>query len=203
MRLESERYFRYFTYIKPIVKLPVVRTYGTAIFTILVMIIFILFAIKPTIETIVVLQKKLENANQILEQLKKKSTDLTLGKQNYENLNPNIKTKIQTAIPDTVELKSLIQTLELVASNNEASISALQIQPLVLDIKKEDAIGTLGEVAFTFNIENSYSRLLSLLQELKTSARLISIDNVSISKVSEEAGEGLIMSLSGKAYFIK
>ncbi|MBI2040160.1 type 4a pilus biogenesis protein PilO [Candidatus Microgenomates bacterium] len=201
MRLESERYFRYFTHIKPVVKLPIVRTYGTAIFTILVMIVFILFAIKPTIETIVVLQKKLENANQILDQLKKKATDLTLGKQNYENLNPNIKTRIQTAIPDTVELKSLIQTLELMASKNEASISALQVQPLVLEVKKEDTIGTLGEIEFTFNIENSYPRLVSLLQELNTSVRLISIDSLNISKVGE--GEGLIMSLSGKAYFIK
>lgn len=201
MRVESERYFRYFTYIKPLTKLPIVKTYGTAIFTILTMTIFVLFAIKPTIETIIVLQKKLENAQQVLNQLKKKAINLTEGQQNYQNLDPNIKTRIQTAIPDTLELKSLIQALELAALRNEASISALQIQPLVLDTKKDDAASVLGELAFTFNMEGSYPNLISLLQDLKTSARLISIENLSISKVEE--GGGLIMSLSGKAYFIK
>lgn len=202
MRIESERYFRYFTYVKPLVRSPIVKTYGTAIFTILTMIIFILFAIKPTIETIVVLQKKLEDADSILNQLKQKAENLSLGKSNYENLDANIKNKIQTAIPDNIELKSLIQSLESVALRNEASISALQIQPLNLDTKTEDSTGSLGEIDFTFNIEGAYQNLILLLQDLKTSARLISITNLAISKVSEEGG-GLIMSLSGKAYFIK
>lgn len=202
MRIESERYFRYFTYIKPIARLPIVKTYGTAIFTLVTMAIFIIFAIKPTVETIVILQKKLENANQVLDKLKQKANTLTLGKQNYQNLDPQVKNKIQTSIPDIVELKSLIQTLEFTARKNQASISALQIQPLILETKSGESVGGLAELSFTFNLAGIYKNLTSLLQDLKTSARLISIESVSLNKVSEE-DENLVISISGKAYFIK
>ncbi|MEK7616600.1 MAG: type 4a pilus biogenesis protein PilO [Patescibacteria group bacterium] len=201
MRNQPSKYFRYFTYVKPLVRLPIVRTYGTQIFTILTIIIFIFFAIKPTVETILILQKKLENSNQVLEKLHKKSESLSEGRQNYDNLDPSIKSKIQTAIPDYVELKSVVQALEGAAKINDASISALQIQPQVLETKLDSQIGILSEVGFTFNVEGSYPNLISILQDLSTSSRLISIDNLSITKAGED--QGLIMSISGKAWYLK
>lgn len=197
----GSKYSRYFTYVKPLVRFPIVRTYGTTIFNILLMIVFIFFAIKPTIETILTLQKKLEDSNQVLEKLQKKGEDLSLGKRNYDNLDSSIKNKIHAAIPDAVELRSVIQTLEGAASIHNASISALQIQPQVLETRLGSNIGTLSEVAFTFNVESAYEDLTSILRDLSTSSRLISIDNLSISKISE--GQGVVMSISGKAWYLK
>lgn len=197
---DQSRYFRYFTYIKPVTKLPIVKTYGSTIFTIFAITIFVFFAIKPTVETILVLQKKLETYDEASAKINKKANDLSLGKQNYQNLDQDIKDHIQSAIPDSVNLKSVIQTLEQTAKKHEASVSALQIQPFLLEVKK-DTYGSLAEVNFTFNVEGSYHNLISLLQDLKSSVRLISIDNLSLNKVSEE-GE-LVMSISGKAYYLK
>lgn len=201
MNSRSQIYSRYFMYIKPIAKLPIVKTYGSTIFTLVIITIFILFAIKPTVETILVLQKKLIETTQVLDKVNKKANDLSLGKQNYDNLNPEIKNKISQAIPDTVELKSITLTLEQKARLHEASISALQIQPIIIDVKSKEAVGTISEVDFTFNIEGSYQNLIATLQDLKTSSRLISINTLSLTKVSE--GSGLIMSITGKAYYVK
>lgn len=201
MKSQSSIYSRYFTYIKPVTRLPIIKTYGSTIFTLLVTTIFILYAIKPTVETILVLQKKLTDQTQVLEKLTQKTDDLAKAQQNYEILDPNLKSKIEAAIPDTVSLNSITQTLEQAAKQYEASVSALQIQPLVLETKAENQLGTLAEIVFTFNAEGEYKNLISLLQVLKSSGRLITIDNVSLSKLSE--GAGLIMSLSGKAYYIK
>lgn len=201
MRDKSSIYSRYFTYIKPITKIPIVRTYGSTIFTLLIIAIFIIFAIKPTVETIVILQKKLEDSKQILQKINQKTKTLSLAKQNYEKLDPNIKSKISAAIPDTTELKSVTQTLEGVAKNHDASISALQIQPITITTKTEMSIGTISEISFNFNITGEYPKLVSMLQDLKTSGRLISIDTLSLGQVSE--GGGLIMSISGKAYYLK
>ena len=76
MKDRQKIYSRYFTYVKPLIRLPIVRTYGATVFTIFIITIFIFFAIKPTIETILVLQKKLENSTEVLEKLQKKSKDL-------------------------------------------------------------------------------------------------------------------------------
>lgn len=201
MNSKSQIYSRYFTYIKPLTRSPIVKTYGSVIFTLLIITIFILFAIKPTVETILILQKKLADTTAVLDKVNKKANDLSLGKQNYDNLDEAIKNKISQAIPSSVDLKSLTFTLEQSAKVYEASISALQIQPLVLGAKSENTVGKLSEVNFTFNVEGTYQNLILLLQNLKLSSRLVSIDKLSISKVS--GGSGLIMSISGKAYYIK
>jgi|SRR3989344_4008215 len=198
---ESSIYSRYFTYIKPVTGLPVIKTYGSTIFTLLIVLIFIFFAIKPTVETILVLQKKLEDAEGIYQKVTQKANDLSLGKQNFDNLDPAVKDKINSALPDNVELKSLIETLEQLANTHQASISALQIQPLTLEAKSDKQLGTIAEVEFTFNIEAEYRNIISFLQDLQVSSRLISIDSLSLSKLSE--GSGLIMSVMGNAFYIK
>jgi len=198
---ETNRYFRYFTYIKPLTRLPVVKTYSPVIFTLLTMVTFIIFAIKPTVETILVLQKRLADADRILTQINAKADNLSKGRENYQNLDQSIKNQIQGAVPDTVDLKSLINSLEQSAKRYEASISALQIQPLVLENIKGGSKTELKEVSFTFNVAGPYLALTSILQELKSSSRLISIDKLIFNKVGEE--KNLIMSISGKAYFLK
>lgn len=201
MKSQPEIYSRYFTYIKPLTKLPIVKNYGPAIFTLVTITILIFFAIKPTVETILILQKKLANSDEVLQKITQKVDNLSLGKKNYDNLDQNIKSRIYSAIPDTVSLKSVISNLEQTAKIHEASISALQIQPLAIATKIDNQVGSLSEVSFTFNVESDYKNLIALLQELKSSIRLISIDNLSLSKTADELG--LIMSLSGKAYFLK
>ena len=201
MKSRSLLYSRYFTYIKPVIKSPIIKNYGPAIFSLLTMSILIFFAIRPTVETILVLQKKLADSNEVLQKATQKAENLSLGKANYDNLDQNIKRKIMVTIPDLVSLNSAIQTLEQTAKIHEASVSALQIQPLVVDTKVDERMGTLSEIAFTFNTEGDYTNLIALLQDLKTSSRLISIDNLSLSQLSE--GSGLTMSITGKVYYLK
>jgi len=201
MKSQSQIYSRYFTYIKPVIRLPIIRTYGSTIFTLAVLTIFIFFAIKPTIETILVLQKKLADSTQVLEKVNQKANNLSAGKANFEKLPPNLKNRLAAAIPDTVSLKSVISILEQTAQTHEASVSALQIQSLVLETKKDNQQGSLSEVSFTFNTEGEYKNLILLLKDLRSSTRLIYINSLSLSKPSGEGG--LIMSISGKAYYIK
>ncbi|MDP3974297.1 MAG: hypothetical protein Q8P92_05700 [Candidatus Daviesbacteria bacterium] len=199
----STRYSRYFTYIRPIIRIPLVKNYGSIIFTLTVIIIFIFFAIKPTVETILVLQKKLENANQVLEQLEEKSHNLALGKQNLDGLDPQIKTKISAFIPDTVSLRTIIQTLEQTSLSQNASVSALQIQPLMIQPKNSEALGEMTEISFTFNTEGGYLNLSSILQQiLRSSNRLFPINSVNVRKI-DDASSTLLMSVVGKSYYIK
>ena len=201
MNNRSVFYSRYFTYIKPITKLPIVKNYGSTIFSLLVISILVYFAIKPTVETILVLQKKIADADAVLQKVTQKANNLSLGKKNYDNLGENLKDKISAAIPDSINLKSVSQTFEQAARNNEASVSALQIQPLTIETKIADKLGVLTEVKFTFNAEGNYGNLTTLLQDLKASNRLISLDSLSLSKTSD--GKTLILSLSGKTFYLK
>ncbi len=200
MKPSSSIYSRYYTYIKPVTKIPIVKTYGSTIFTLLIIIVFIFYAIKPTVETILVLQKKHDDSTVVLDRVNQKARNLSEGKTNLENLDPAIKSKIDNLVPDTVNLRSLIQNLEQTALLHEASISALQIEPLVVETKESITLGSLTEVKFTFNLAGEYSSLISVLEDLKKTSRLISIDNLALSKSEESA---IIMTISGKAFYIK
>lgn len=201
MKNKTSLYSRYFSYIKPITRLPIVKNYSPLVFTLLTTAILIFFAIKPTVETILVLQKKLADSEQVLQKVTQKTNDLTQGRNNYDNLDQSIKEKIAAAIPNTPSLRSTIESLEQTARTHDASVSALQIKPFVIDTKVNEQVGELAEISFIFNMEGDYQKFVALLQDLKTSSRLVSIDNLSLSKVNE--GNGLIMSLSGKAYYLK
>lgn len=202
MTPQSSRYFRYFTYIKPITKMPIVKTYGSLMITLIGMLIFILFAIKPTTETILVLQKKLADSNEVLTKVNQKAQNLSLGKKNYDDLGPNVKKTIQDAIPDNAELKTVVSEIEMSVKENSATISALQIQPLTIE-KKDPQVFTnkLDELTFTANIEGEYPSLLNILQAITKSPRIISIDNLNFTSLNE--GESLLMSISAKAYYLR
>ncbi len=196
----EHRYSRYFTYIAPVLRIPLIKTYGSLILSIVAVTIFILFAIKPTIETILVLQKNLDNSKQVLVQIIQKSQDLSQARRNYQNLDPAIKQRIETAIPSAPNLKTVIASLEQNAFSNQASISALQINPLTVDSATQSA-KELSETQFTFAIEGTYSNLLNTLSGIQNSSRLISITGLILNKLPDSPN--ILMQVTGKAFFLK
>lgn len=190
---------RYFTYIEPVIRAPIIKTYGSVIFTILALIVFIIFAIKPTLETIAVLQKELSLQKDTLSQATQKSEDLAQARKNYQQIDQNIKVKIQTAIPQNVNIATLIRSLEGATLATQASVSALQFQPITL--QKQTSIVNLKELNFTFNVEGSFETIKTILDNLSSTERSISLDGISFSKI--EGGNTILMSVSGKGYYLK
>lgn len=193
------RYFRYFTYIQPIIKTPFIQTYGSLILTIFSTIIFTVFAIKPTIQTVTILQKQVSDQKQILDELNQKSKNLSSGRKNYLNLDPSIKNKIQTAVPTTPAVGELTRSLEQIAKVSEASLAAVQFQNFTID--KNLAKKSLAEIPFTYNVEGTYSTLLKVIAGLKSMDRLISIEQLNFNKVA--GNQTIVLSVSGKAYYLK
>lgn len=193
----NHRYFRYFTYIEPIVKTPFIRTYGSLVLTIFTLTIFIVFAIKPTIETILILQKQLTDQQQILEKLNQKSKNLSVGKKNYLAIDKQTQDRINFAVPASAQVGDLIKSLEGIAKTSEASISAIQFQNFTITPpqKKE-----LSEIPFTYSLETSYNSALNIITNLQSASRVVSIDQLLLNKVE---GGKILLTISGKAYYLK
>lgn len=196
----KKRYFRYYTYIKPIFKIKALQLYGSYTLTIIATAFFIYFAIKPTIETILVLQKELADSELVLAQITQKSEDIALASKNYALLDPLVKQKITAAIPDQPEIKSLVLNLEKSAISASASISAIQFEPITISPSSETA-STSATIAFNFNTEGNYEALLEVLDGLMRSPRIISIDNLIMNKTTETGS--IVMSVKGVASYLK
>lgn len=199
--MADSRYARYYVYIKPVIGNKYVKSTAPYIFSVLAITIFIIFAIRPTILTIINLQKTIQDSEQVLNTLEQKSRDLTEGKRNLDNLDQSIKTKINTRLPDNATVALLINDLQIAATKN-ASISALQIQPVTIYTNSSDSAikKNLGELLFSFNVQGSYADLLSTLDNLSKSERLINLTGVVLNKSAEGA---IGMSVNGKAYYLK
>ncbi len=198
----NSRYARYYTFVKPFLQNKIVRTYSSASLTLVAIMIFGLFAIKPTLSTIVSLQKSISQQQLVLQQLDTKIQNLSDGKKNYENMDTSVRARVETLVPDSTSIADIINNLNLFADSNQASISGLQFQPVDLDGKPQKITkqAQIKEVGFTINLQGSYTQLSSFLKSLVRANRLISINSVSFNKTADGP---LIMSVNAKGYYIK
>lgn len=198
----NPKYSRYYTYIKPFLKNKSVQTYSSLVFSLITITFFSLFAIKPTLSTIVSLQKSIVEQKQTLEAVTLKGENLSLGRKNYEAIDENIKISLIGLLPNSTSLPNLINSLNQLAGTYEASFSGLQFQALDLQgpPQRISKSAKLMEIDFTFNSQGSYQELTALLNGLGSLNRLVNIQTVGFNK--QEDGP-LTMTVQAKAYFFK
>ena len=197
----NSQYSRYYTFIKPIVRNRNVQTYSTLAFNLVAIAIFLVFAIQPTIATILSLQKSISDQQKILDQLNTKAANLSLGKQNLQKISPSTLTILNTLVPDKTEVTTLTDSLNNAALQNQASVSGLQIQPTLLigNPTKLNKSPHQQKIKFTLNLTGAYPVLISTLDSLNNTERLISIDSLNFNQ-SENT---LVLSVNGKAYYLQ
>lgn len=196
------QYSRYYTYIKPILKNRLVRTYSSLVFSLITVTIFSLFAIKPTLSTIIALQKSIDEQQVIFNKITTKVDNLAAGRKNYEQINQAIKVNLISLMPSSTSLPNLMETLQALASTHDASISGVQIQPIDLEgppvrISKQALV---REIDFTFNTQGSYQQMVGILNSISFLNRLINLQSVNFSK---QIDGPLIMTVNARAYFFK
>lgn len=195
-------YSRYFTFIRPVLRNRQVKTYSSLTFSLLAIILFSFFAIKPTVGTILSLQKSITEQQQVLQELNDKAQNLSLGKENLNKIDPSTLNKLNNLLPSKTDPTFLADALTSLALQNNASISGLQLQSvdLVGTPQKLNKSASIREIDFTLNVAGNYSNLVSLLSSLKSSPRLISVDSVNLNQVPDGP---LVMSINAKAYFLQ
>lgn len=198
----DQNYQKSIELLKILVKDRKVKSYTSIVFSLLLITVFSFFALRPTLTTIVGLQKSIREQQEILSKLEEKEVNLSTGIRNYQNLPPATKEKLDNLLPDQTNITTLVKTLTSISAKNQASISGLQIQPIdiVSTPSKLPKTASLQEVLFNFNVSGGYKELKLLLQSLSKSPRLLFIESVSINK--QESAD-LIMRVNGKAYITK
>lgn len=193
---------RYYTYIRPIYRNKFVRTYSPLIFSLVTIAVFSFYALRPTITTILSLQKSIEEQTEILNKVREKVANLATGKQNYESIDNQVKIKINSLVPDNPALAQLINSLNYIADQTDATISGVQFQTVEITPKQtvlnKDA--QILPVDFTLNAQGSFADLMRMLTLMKKSNRLFSITSINFAQPPDAP---LIMSISAQAFFIK
>jgi len=193
------KYEKYYKDILPYLKKHKNQQYFAAILTLSASIFFALFAINPTLSTIVKLRKEVVDSRFVESRLSQKINNLSNLSTEYINIKSDIPF-ILDAIPDQPEAPTLIGQIQSIAQASNLTISNLEVSKI--DLINQNVATKSSSFTFDLTGISAYENLQSFISDLTNMQRVISIEAISISK-TEGSSDNLQLNLKGSAYFKK
>lgn len=180
----------------PVLKRERAKKYGMLIFTFATMTFFGIFAINPTLTTIVELQRKLKDATFVEQQLAKKINNLSLLQNQYELLTPDLAV-INAAVPQTANATRFMGQLQELLTQSGVTLSGMGIGELTLSTPNP---ASQGKFTFTIEVEGTFTQVDTFLKSLTSFERIIVLDSLTI--VKQAAGNTTMQTtIEGTAHF--
>lgn len=160
---------------------PVARVSLELIFSILAVIFFAIFAVKPTLQTMSELVKEIEDKRALEEQLEQKIASLNTAQTQYQKFSSQFYL-LDEAIPKTAELVGGLKIVERIASDNGLVIKGITISAVPNELSKADEKAATRE-SLTFNVDltGDYLKIRQFVEDLMSSRRMIIVDQVNFS----------------------
>jgi Tfp pilus assembly protein PilO len=195
---------KYYQNLKPLFKSPQFQGYAMVAMSLFTISFFGFFAIKPTLKTITVLNRQIMDKNTLNSQLDQKINNLILAQDEYKKIQNDL-SFIFTLMPYDPQFPLLFRKLELLASQNGASISDIQFNPIILyqNDKPANTVKSLetttpetntqtpvpqktiitppkvtSSLSYTLAFAGEYQNLITLLDQLTKLDRLVTILSV-------------------------
>lgn len=175
----SLRYRHYYQNLARFYRKPVTQVSTALLLTVFTVTFFLFFAILPTLETISELIRKIQDQEQVLVDLNKKSTALSAVQNEYALVSPELP-RIYQAVPENRQVDELLLMIESIAAQNNLPINSLQVGEYTIGGKSKE---TSDEYDVTINIslKAPYIILNQFLKDLETIPRIVVIDSLRFS----------------------
>lgn len=210
----SKKAFFQYQKLFPVFKKEKNKQYGILSLTFVTLTLFGIFALNPTITTIVELRKTLEDARIVETKLSEKIQNLQILGTEYNSLGDDL-ILIENAVPKGPEATRFVGQIQTIASSNGVLLKGLDLggialsgNPTIEDSeaitaivkKREDADSGLKPYVFFVTISGTYPQAREFLQALSSFERITNIDTIGISRESGLNPE-VNMSVQGTVYF--
>lgn len=179
----------------PIFKQEKTQEFSTIALTLVALSFFGIFAINPTITTIIHLQKQLSDSSFVDEKLQEKITNLNLLQKQFATIKEDLPI-IFRAMPQKPTVPLFAAQLQGIAQKNQVIVERLQVFQVELTKQNVKDYGSFG---FALDVEGTNVNLKRFLSSLVGFERVVSVENISLS--NSKTKDTLTLSLRGKAYF--
>lgn len=169
------------------------------ILTLTAVIMFGIFAINPTISTIIKLKKELADKQSVEKSLQEKIKNLSVLQERYAEIGGDIP-YVLDAIPDKPQIALLMSQIQSIAGTTSITISNLQ--NLAVELFSQNIGGEQQHFSYSFSVSGtgSFHNIIAFLSELVSMQRIVNVDTLSIDKAAEAVG-GLKFSLQGSSFY--
>jgi Tfp pilus assembly protein PilO len=162
-------------------KNPVAKVSLEVIFSIVAVLFFAIFAIRPTLQTMSELIKEIEDKRVLDEQLGQKIASLSTAQSQYQLYSQQFYL-LDEALPKTAQLNHSLQVVEKIASDNGLVIQSINTSSVPEELVEATAL-TANRETLTFNVDvaGDYLNIRQFIEDLINSRRLMIVDQVSFS----------------------
>lgn len=179
------------------------KTYLEVGWTLLLIIFFLFFSLRPTLLTVLELRRKLQEAKAANAALDKKIQALNQARVNLEKISTDLPL-LSSALPDQPLVLDFLNYLKNQAGNVNLTLSNLSYQNVESTVQKQ-SLGVTREkyslpmLPFTVSGKGKYEDIKTLMKKIENAPRLIQITSFEIGKIKEE--ENLQFTFSGLSFY--
>jgi len=208
-------YLRYRSYFLNIVNLykrrQDLKAFLELILTLTTISFFALFALKPTLLTIIELLREIEKKEETVDKMNTKIQNLQQAQTLYIQEGVRIKL-LETAVPDKPAPDLFVRQIEGLATSYPVNLLGITIGEVTLlgeekEKRAKDELQPLPEgskgVAFSISITGSYQEMVNFLSALEDTRRPVIIDALNILSPQLEETQNLILVVTGRTPYLK
>ena len=199
------RYHHYFLGAKNIYRKKQVVVYTGLALTFFTISFFALFAIKPTVTTIVGLIKEIQTKKEIDQKLQAKINSLREAQTNYSLVKDRLDL-VDQALPQELDLISLLYQIEILAQKNNTAIESLNFEPsYLLGEKSKDIKDTQSSAtSFSLALGGDFESLNNFLASFESLRRVIGLESFVVNTLGAKEPElsRLNLGLQLKAHYL-
>ncbi len=157
------------------------------------------FAIRPTVSTILKLQKELADNQFVLNQLETKIRNLTELRKQYFNLQNDLPA-ITNAITTQPDAHLLFAQIQSIAQTSDITIKKLQNSEV--EVLRNDNNTKKNYYSYSFSIAGtgSFENIFKFIQTITNMERVVVIDVFSIN-ITDQSSQSLEFNIQGTAFF--
>ncbi|HSW87889.1 MAG TPA: type 4a pilus biogenesis protein PilO [Candidatus Saccharimonadales bacterium] len=181
----------------PVLRQERTQTFLILVLTFLSLIIFGIFAINPTIATIIQLRKQLADNKLVYAKLLEKTANLSTLQRQYAELQPDL-SLVLAAVPDSHKLPEFIGKVQSLAGKNNVNVVTMQSNPIILTNEPSTKDSS---VSFSFTVQGTRENILSFVTAFMSFDRIITIDEISLNTITTTQGIATQAMIQGKAAF--
>jgi hypothetical protein len=173
--------------------------------------IFSVFALRPTVLTIIQLLKDINTKEETIKAMDTKIENLAKA-QNIFNQSLQTISLVKSSIPDQASPEGFVTQIEGLAIKHQTKVLGVSIGEVVLigDEKEKKAASEIKDLpenakglSFSISVSGSFSSIINFLSDLEKLRRPINIDVLGINSSQKEGGKILVLVVSGRTPYFK
>ncbi len=195
--LLARRYSRYYIYLEPVVSDPLIRGYFSFVASLFLVAFLLVFALSPTVNTMLTLQKKIAEERQLVTSLERKIETMVVAQQNYSQIENDLSI-LTAALPTTPAPQTIASGIAVSASTSGVTVTALRFADVPLS--PDQFSNNRANVDFTMTVTGSTDKVRDFLKRLESLPRQIRVVTLVLGKTAEQNGD--IVNVVASGYYL-